>query len=221
MIGQRTAATPLLPGLLAHAPRFARFGVVGAIGAVVNMAILYLLVDHGGWNHMAAAVIATETAILSNFALNDRWTFRDASSPHNWVVRMFRYNAIAGGGALISLGMLALLTFGFGIHYLIANLIAIAAGTIWNYVVNSRLTWTLTHLAAKHHETHQAPGVPDREFLPEAYAASPLVSYDHASTPSRERRISPVRVASAKEPSLAGTGQAEHLPQSSLRDVAP
>ncbi len=163
MIGRKAVTAILPPTLLAHAHRFLRFGVVGGIGAVVNMVILYLLVAHGGWNHMAAAVIATETAILSNFALNDRWTFRDVTSPHGWVARMFRYNLIAGGGALISLGMLAVLTLGLGIHYLIANLIAIGAGTIWNYVVNARLTWTLTHLAARHQhqEIQQAIGVPD------------------------------------------------------------
>ena len=169
MIGEHTATTSSHLGLLAHAHRFARFGVVGGIGAVVNMGILYMLVQHGGWNHMVAAVIATEAAILSNFAMNDRWTFRDAHSRYNWVVRMLRYNAIAGGGALISLGVLAALTLGVGIHYLVANLIAIGAGTIWNYVVNSRLTWTLTHLTGiheqavriEHAEVHQAIGVPD------------------------------------------------------------
>jgi hypothetical protein len=53
---------------------------------------------------------------------------------------------------------------------LLANLIAIGAGTIWNYVVNSRLTWNLTHLAAHlphHHHEHvehiekAAVGAPD------------------------------------------------------------
>ena len=158
-----TTTTPYVTGIRAHAHRFVRFGVVGGIGAVLNMCVLYLLVQHGGWNHMVAAVIATELAILCNFALNDRWTFRDVTSCHSWTVRLCRYNAIAAGGALISLAMLAILTFGLGMHYLVANLVAIAAGTLWNYVVNSRLTWTLTHLAANHqqHDMQQAVGLPD------------------------------------------------------------
>lgn len=134
------------PGFLAHARRFTRFGVVGGAGAVVNMTILYLLVHYGGWNHMTAAIVATEAAILSNFVMNDRWTFRDVPSRFSWPNRIARYNAIAGGGALISLAVLAVLTLGLGMHYLVANLVAIGAGTIWNYVVNSRMTWTITHL---------------------------------------------------------------------------
>ena len=133
-----------------HARRFARFGLVGAVGAVVNMAILYLLVQHGGWNHMPAAVVATEIAILSNFVLNDCWTFRDVASPYTWLARLLRYNAIAGGGALISLVVLAVLTLAAGMQYLLANLVAIGAGTVWNYAINSRLTWTITHLAERH-----------------------------------------------------------------------
>ncbi|MDB5077599.1 MAG: dolichyl-phosphate beta-D-mannosyltransferase [Chloroflexi bacterium] len=150
MIRQNLYTGSKQAGLIAHALRFTRFGVVGGVGAVVNMAILYLLVHYGGWNHMAAAVVATETAILSNFAMNDRWTFRDSLSSISWSGRLVRYNAIACGGAAISLGVLAALTLGAGMHYLAANVVAIGAGTIWNYVVNSRVTWNLTHLGAGH-----------------------------------------------------------------------
>lgn len=142
--------------LAAHAGRFTRFGVVGGIGAIVNMSILYLLVRYGGWNHMVAAAVATEVAILSNFAMNDRWTFHDAQQDKGWVSRVAHYNAIALGGALISLAVLAVLTFGLGMHYLVANVVAIGAGTIWNYVINSRVTWNLKHLTEHlphaHHE---------------------------------------------------------------------
>jgi dolichol-phosphate mannosyltransferase len=159
MIRQNTYIGTRQAALIAHGLRFTRFGVVGGIGAVVNMAILYLLVHYGGWNHMAAAVVATEAAILSNFAMNDRWTFRDSLSSISWVGRMVRYNAIACGGAAISLAVLAALTLGSGMHYLAANVVAIGAGTIWNYVVNSRLTWNLTHLGAsspvESHEHHE------------------------------------------------------------------
>jgi dolichol-phosphate mannosyltransferase len=159
MIGQGTYVGTRQGALIAHASRFVRFGVVGGIGAVINMAILYLLVHYGGWNHMAAAVVATETAILSNFVLNDRWTFRDALPGIRWGGRLLRYNAIACGGALISLGVLAALTLGAGMHYLVANAIAIGAGTIWNYVINSRITWNLTHLGARspRHDRAESP----------------------------------------------------------------
>lgn len=124
-----------------HGPRIARFGVVGVLGVGVNTVVLYLLVAFGGWNHLAAATVSTEAAILSNFVLNDRWTFRGAGSRHSWPQRLLRYNAIALGGLCISLAVLALLTLRFGLHYLVANLIAIGAATVWNYAVNTQITW--------------------------------------------------------------------------------
>jgi dolichol-phosphate mannosyltransferase len=129
--------------LLRHAGRFVRFGVVGASGVLVNSAVLFLLVEACHLHKLIAAAIATEVAIISNFILNDLWTFRDARHHRSWPRRLVRYNGIALGGLCISLGVLAALTMVLGIHYLLANLVGIAAATVWNYVVNSRLTWSL------------------------------------------------------------------------------
>lgn len=127
--------------LLAHWHRFLRFGLVGGLGVVVNTLILSFLVGEGGWNHLAAAGVATELTILFNFVLNDSWTFRGTKAAAVWGWRAARYNAVGFGGLLLSLGVMGVLTLGFGIHYLIANLIAIAAVTAWNYALNLHFTW--------------------------------------------------------------------------------
>jgi dolichol-phosphate mannosyltransferase len=128
--------------ITAHAPRFARFGLIGASGALVNSAVLYVLVSRLTWSPLAAAVIATEAAIVSNFLLNDRWTFRDARGESALRLRLLRFNSVAGGGMMISLAALALLTRGLGVNYLLANLFAIGAATLWNYAANTRVTRT-------------------------------------------------------------------------------
>lgn len=148
-----TAAPSTYPRLhslhrFAHGRRLIRFSVVGGVGTAVNMVILYLLAHYGGWNHLAAAAVATEAAILSNFVMNDRWTFRDTQSRFAWTARVLRYNTISLAGAMISLGMLAALTMGTTMHYLFANLLGIAAGTFWNYALNSHLIWTITKFSA-------------------------------------------------------------------------
>src|SRR5687767_6577737 len=53
-----------------------RFGLVGLSGVVVNTAALWGLARGAGLPVLLASVLATEMAILSNFLLNDRWTFR-------------------------------------------------------------------------------------------------------------------------------------------------
>lgn len=127
-----------------HKRRFTRFGVVGISGVVINTALLYLLVQFGHMNHLIAAGIASEVSILSNFALNDLWTFRDADPETTWVRRALQYNAVALSGMVISLGILFVLADLIGIHYLLANLFSIGTATLSNYALNSRFTWGTT-----------------------------------------------------------------------------
>ncbi len=128
-------------GLASHGSRFMRFGLVGASGVLVNMTLLFLLIEVGGWHRLVAATLATEAAILGNFVLNDRWTFREAPANHSWLGRAARYNAIALGGLVMSVAVLAALTDLLHLHYLAANLGGIGAATLWNYAANSSFTW--------------------------------------------------------------------------------
>lgn len=124
-----------------HVRRMVRFGTVGASGVLVNMTLLYVLAEMGGMNHVVAGALATEVAIIWNFTLNNSWTFRDAATAIPWQWRALRYNSVALVGLAISVGTLAGLTYVFGMHYLIANLFAIGAGTLWNYTGSCYFTW--------------------------------------------------------------------------------
>lgn len=128
--------------VLRHRRRFVKFGVVGASGVVVNFTILALLVEYGQATPVVAAILATEGAILSNFTLNDRWTFRGSKRQRSWPMRAWRYHAIALGGMVLSVSILAGLVHLGNVHYLVANLFAIGAATVWNYGGNSLFTWS-------------------------------------------------------------------------------
>ena len=137
-----TFRSELLSGVFRHGRRALRFGSVGLVGVVVNYAVLYLLAGMGGMNHVLAAVFATETAILSNFALNHQWTFKDRRSKTPVWKLAARYNFFALGGLGLSVAVLAALTYFLGLDYLFANLFAIGAATLWNYAANYRWTWS-------------------------------------------------------------------------------
>jgi putative flippase GtrA len=82
--------------------RFLRFGAVGFSGVLVNLATLWVLADGIGVHTNVAAALAIETSVLSNFALNDRWTFGDrAGAGRPWWVRLLRFHAVSGVGAAI------------------------------------------------------------------------------------------------------------------------
>ena len=124
--------------------RFARplrFGLVGLSGVLVNTAILWAIVQGMRLPVLLASALATEAAILSNFALNDRWTFRAGVHRHSFGMRLLRFNGVSLGGMAITAGILALLISYGHLHLLLANLLAIGGATTWNYIVNSRWTW--------------------------------------------------------------------------------
>lgn len=130
-----------LDSLSSHGNRFVRYALVGGSGVLVNTGILYLLVTIAGLPHLVAAAFSSEVSILTNFVLNEVWTFRDARAGRHPVRRAVHYNVVALGGMVITLAVLFALTTWLGMHYLIANLIAIGAATLSNYALNMKFTW--------------------------------------------------------------------------------
>jgi dolichol-phosphate mannosyltransferase len=130
--------------------RFMRFGLVGLSGVFVDMAIFYLLHDSAalGLPLTRSKVIAAEIAIINNFLWNDLWTFRDISSQQRgWpkrIKRFTKFNLVCLLGLLLNVAIVNILVNYFNIHYLIANLIAIAIITVWNFWINLKLSWRVT-----------------------------------------------------------------------------
>ncbi|MFN6463310.1 MAG: glycosyltransferase [Nostoc sp. DedVER02] len=130
--------------------RFLRFGLVGLSGVFVDMAILYLLSDPTtlAWPLTRSKIIAGEIAILNNFFWNDAWTFADVSArQQEWrqrLKRFLKFNAICLAGLVLNVLILNLV-FNFLIpNRYIANFIAIAVATIWNFWINLKLSWRIT-----------------------------------------------------------------------------
>jgi dolichol-phosphate mannosyltransferase len=119
--------------------RLARFALVGLTGVVVNLALLAGLTEVAGLHYMASAAVAIETSILSNFVLNDVWTFRDRRFGR-WWERLWRFNLVSLLALVVNLGVLSLLTEAAGLHYLASEVVAIGVGFLANYQGN--LSWT-------------------------------------------------------------------------------
>lgn len=132
------------------AQRFLRFGLVGFSGVFVDMTIFYLLSDAStlAMGLTRSKIIASEVAILNNFLWNDLWTFRDFSSQQSgWrklVKRFVKFNLICLFGIGLNLIILNTLYNYFGVNKYLANLIAIAIVTIWNFWFNLKLSWRVT-----------------------------------------------------------------------------
>ncbi|AFZ47983.1 Dolichyl-phosphate beta-D-mannosyltransferase [Cyanobacterium stanieri PCC 7202] len=127
--------------------RFIRFGIVGFSGVFVDMTILYLLSDSATlqWNLTLSKIIAAEVAIINNFIWNDRWTFKDFSQLQKgrfYILKRFlKFNLICLAGLFINVVILNLIVNFLIPNPYIANLMAIAITTLWNFWLNYKLNW--------------------------------------------------------------------------------
>ncbi|MCK9631610.1 MAG: glycosyltransferase family 2 protein [Methanoregula sp.] len=131
-----------------------KFGIVGISGIIVNLGILFLLVEYTCLNEYTdnfiaiaiAGAVAIEISILNNFIWNDLWTFHSQENrkySSRWH-RLVAFNIVSAGGAAINWGVLLILTGSFGFYYMAAQFIGTLIGFIWNFTVNRRFTWGRT-----------------------------------------------------------------------------
>lgn len=120
--------------------KMVKFGMVGGSGIFVNMGILYALYEFMTIPLYVASPIAIEASVISNFFLNDSWTFRK-NVKQSFFDRIFTFHYISFIGMLINILMLLLLTDALSIYYITANIIGIFLAFVWNFFANRSLTW--------------------------------------------------------------------------------
>jgi putative flippase GtrA len=122
--------------------RFISFSFVGISGIFVNSAVLYYAKEALYVPIPIASLFAIQIAIFNNFFWNHRFTWTDRGMQgfqaiRTGLIRFTMVSWIAGGLNWI---ILLLLHHYVGIHYILANLIAIFIASILNYFLND--LWT-------------------------------------------------------------------------------
>jgi putative flippase GtrA len=111
-----------------------RFGLVGGVGFVVNLAVYSLLVHPVGVDYRLASVLAWLVAVINNFVLNRRWTFeaRDGRA-HFQALRFLAVSLVAEACSLL---LLTLFVEGAGIDKVGAQALAVAGSMPLNFLGN-------------------------------------------------------------------------------------
>ncbi len=122
--------------------RFIKFCIVGGVGTLINMGLLWAFTELFGIYYLISSILAIEFSIISNFFLNEIWTWSDRKTHgRNRFIRFLKCNAGYSVGILVNVSMLGLLTSIFDINYLVSNLIAIIFSTLINFVIHDKWTW--------------------------------------------------------------------------------
>lgn len=111
-----------------------RFGLVGGIGFVVNLAVYALFVHFMGVDYQVAAVAAWLIAVLNNFVLNRHWTFDAREGRARFQAPRFLAVSLVAFG--FSLLLLTLLVESAGMGKIPAQALAVAASMPLNFLGN-------------------------------------------------------------------------------------
>lgn len=122
--------------------RFVLFAAVGILGIVLHMLVLLLALKAAGLSFGLSQALATATAILGNFVLNNRFTFGDRQLRRTRLWRgLALFAAISAVGAI---GNLSVAAFLFGPQmtgWFLAGIVGAIMSLVWNYAVSSAFVW--------------------------------------------------------------------------------
>jgi dolichol-phosphate mannosyltransferase len=142
-----------------HGFRYVRFGLVGASGTVINLAVLYTAheflfsaIEPAGSKPYFSLALAIGLATINNFTWNRLWTWSDrqhatssqreaAISKRHVLAQLVQYATASWIG--IALQYALTLWLAHYMHYMLANLIAILIASVSNFITNDR--WTFRH----------------------------------------------------------------------------
>ena len=124
-----------------NAKDFIKYSLVGLSGVGVNLGIYALLTRYYDLSEAIAPIFSIEAAIISNFLLNNFWTFGKRLNQSRIRVKFFKFHLVSGLAAIINYLVFFILFFTFGIYDILANLIGIAFAAVVNYLINSNWTW--------------------------------------------------------------------------------
>ena len=119
-----------------------QFGAIGLLGVGVHLTLLFVLLRGGNLAFGLAQAGAVIGAMTFNFALNNRFTYRDRQLKGlAWVTGLLSFWLVCSLGAVANVGIGSLVFAQFH-GWWIAGLAGAVVGSVWNYVASGWLTWT-------------------------------------------------------------------------------
>ncbi|MGY2083184.1 glycosyltransferase [Blastococcus sp. SYSU DS0539] len=126
-----------------RAGRMGRFAAVGALGTMVNLAVMALLIAGPlPVNYVLAAIVAAEVSILHNFVLQERFVFHDLrDGAHGRPRRLAQHLVFNNAEALIRLPFLVLLVETVPVGPVLAQAVTLAVAFLVRFLFMSRVVY--------------------------------------------------------------------------------
>ncbi|MGV8885695.1 MAG: glycosyltransferase [Microbacteriaceae bacterium] len=130
--------------------RLSGFALIGAIGAIANLAIMAGLQSLGVW-YLTAAIVAAVVTLIGNFVLAERFVFHDLRADSPQVrVRFAASMAFNGVETIVRTALLWVIVETLPVPGLIAQAVLISLGFILRFVYHSRVVYRPMRTTAPH-----------------------------------------------------------------------
>lgn len=123
--------------------RFAMFSAIGAAGAALHLAVLFVLFRMLGLPFVTGTILATIVAMTFNFLLNNALTYRERrlKGAGPMLAGWFSFCLVCGVGAAANVGLAAFLHNVQHGDWRLSALAGIAVAAVWNFALSSRFVW--------------------------------------------------------------------------------
>jgi dolichol-phosphate mannosyltransferase len=129
--------------------RFVLFVMVGFLGVGVHLSVLAGAYVWGHYAFSRSQAVATLTAMVFNFLLNNMVTFRDRKLRGvRLVFGLITFCLACSVGALLNVSFASFLLLK-GIPWVMAGILGMAISSVWNFGVNTVITWRRSRIPAR------------------------------------------------------------------------
>ena len=119
--------------------RFVKFGMVGAVGVLVDFSVTWLCKEQLGCNKYLSNTLGFCLAVLNNYLLNKYFTFHDRGAPDPG--QLGKYFIISLIGLGISNVFIYLLQTYTRQNFYASKILVVLMVFIWNFWANSYFTF--------------------------------------------------------------------------------
>ena len=122
--------------------KLVQFGAIGMLGVGVHLGLLFAFLNVAGIAFASAQTAAVIGAMTFNFALNNRFTYRDRQLRGGaWITGLLSFYLVCSLGAVANVGI-GSLVYDRLPEWWVAGIAGAVVGSVWNYVASGWLTWS-------------------------------------------------------------------------------
>lgn len=118
-----------------------KYSAVGGVAALLDIFVLYLLVDINGFYYLNSAIISFTIATVFAFILQKKFTFKDDNPEVSKQISYFFI--ISTLGMMLYVGFIHLFVTILGLWYLLAAVFSKGLCFVWNFSLNHFITFKI------------------------------------------------------------------------------